>query len=230
MDETLVTTLLADLCTLTDQPTPTREEVRVWAMSGVERVTFSDSRTSIFKYAVQPFDSENRALRLAHSRGIPVPQLHASALRDGWLGILMEDLGTAIRDADDLDGLAAAVVLHSARIAHDLPLFDESALRSLPTRALGHLDHLRKADRWQGTADIESALGRIAQAAAARAAGTMIAPFGWVHSEFHPTSLHIGQGGWHLLDFARAFTGPGLLLSLISTEMLVICKIIGTSS
>lgn len=24
-------------------------------------------------------------------------------------------------------------------------------------------------------------------------------------------SVHIGERGWHLLDFARAFTGPGLL-------------------
>lgn len=38
-----------------------------------------------------------------------------------------------------------------------------------------------------------------------------MAPFGWVHAEFHPTSLHIGPTGWRLLDMARAFTGPGLL-------------------
>lgn len=49
------------------------------------------------------------------------------------------------------------------------------------------------------------------QAAEARSAGATLAPFGWVHSEFHPTSLHVGERGWRLLDFARAFTGPGLL-------------------
>ena len=32
-----------------------------------------------------------------------------------------------------------------------------------------------------------------------------------VHSEFHPTSLHIGRDGRRLLDFARTFNGPGLL-------------------
>jgi hypothetical protein len=32
-----------------------------------------------------------------------------------------------------------------------------------------------------------------------------------VHSEFHPTSVHIGKRGRYLLDFARAFIGPGLL-------------------
>ncbi|MFD3580398.1 aminoglycoside phosphotransferase family protein [Streptomyces sp. NPDC058644] len=211
MDDSLISTLLTDLCVIADQPTPTREEIRVWSMSGVERVTFPDSSTAIFKYAVRPFDTESQALRLARTRGIPAPQLHACAHRDGWLGMLMEDLGTPIRNADDLDGAAAAVVLHNARIAHGLPLFDESALCSLPARALDHLDHLRKADRWPDTEDIESALDHIAQAAATRAAGTMTAPFGWVHSEFHPTSLHIGQRGWRLLDFARTFTGPGLL-------------------
>ena len=52
---------------------------------------------------------------------------------------------------------------------------------------------------------------RLEPAAAPRAAGTGLAPFGLCHSEYHPTSLHIGRRGWHLLDLARAFTGPGLL-------------------
>jgi hypothetical protein len=54
-------------------------------------------------------------------------------------------------------------------------------------------------------------LDALASGAAKRAEGATTAPWGWVHSEFHPTSLHIGKGGWRLLDFARAFTGPGLL-------------------
>jgi hypothetical protein len=43
------------------------------------------------------------------------------------------------------------------------------------------------------------------------AGGAGLPPFGFCHSEFHPTSLHIGSQGWRLLDFARAFNGPGLL-------------------
>jgi hypothetical protein len=31
------------------------------------------------------------------------------------------------------------------------------------------------------------------------------------HSEFHPTSLHIGDRGLHVMDLARSYTGPGLL-------------------
>ncbi|MFJ1644033.1 aminoglycoside phosphotransferase family protein [Streptomyces sp. NPDC088258] len=189
--------LLDNLLTATGQTTSRREEVRVWSMSGVERVTFPDGSTAIFKYAKKPFDSEDQALRLAHTLGVPVPQLHTAAVLDGWLGMLMEDLGPSARDADDLDGVAAAVVLHSTRTASALPVLDRERLRTLPVRALEHLERLRKADRWQDTDDVEKALDRIAQAAEARSAGATLAPF--------------GERGWRLLDFARAFTGPGLL-------------------
>lgn len=211
MDTSLNTDLLASLLTITGQSSAAREEVRVWSISGVERLTFTDGTTAIFKYAKRPFDSEDQALRLAHALGVPVPAVHASAVMDGWLGMLLEDLGAPIREADDLDGAAAAVVLHRTRTASALPVLDQERLRTLPSRALEHLGWLRKADRWQDADDVEDALDRIAHAAEARSAGATVAPFGWVHSEFHPTSLHIGPRGWRLLDFARAFTGPGLL-------------------
>ncbi|MER5293792.1 aminoglycoside phosphotransferase family protein [Streptomyces pharetrae] len=203
--------LLDNLLTATGQTTAVRREVRVWSMSGVERVTFPDGATAILKYAKKPFDSEDQVLRLAHTLGVPVPQVHASAVLDGWLGMLMEDLGSFVREADDLDGVAAAVILHGTRMAPPLPVLDQERLRTLPDRALEHFERLRKAERWQDADDVEDALDRIAQAAEVRSAGAMTAPFGWVHSEFHPTSLHIGERGWRLLDFARAFTGPGLL-------------------
>ncbi|MER5382653.1 aminoglycoside phosphotransferase family protein [Streptomyces sp. NPDC002688] len=211
MDTTLNTDLLDNLLTITGRCAAKREEVRVWSMSGVERLTFTDGTTAVFKYAKRPFESEDQTLRLADNRGVPVPAVHASAVVDGWLGMLLEDLGVAVREADDLDGAAAAVVLHRARTAAALPIVDRERLRNLPSRALEHLSRLRKAERWQDADDVEGALDRIAQAAEARSAGATVAPFGWVHSEFHPTSLHIGRHGWRLLDFARAFTGPGLL-------------------
>ncbi|CAK7281932.1 hypothetical protein SGPA1_12725 [Streptomyces misionensis JCM 4497] len=211
MNDNLTTDLLANLCIVANQTTAKREEVRVWSMSGVERVTFPDGCTRIFKYAKRPFDSEDHALRLAGTLGIPAPKVYHSVRIEGWLGMLLEDLGTPVREADDLDGAAAAVVLHRTRTAGALPVLHEEGLRALPSRALDHLDRLRKADRWPDTGDIEQALDQIARAADARAQGTTLAPFGWVHSEFHPTSLHIGRRGWRLLDFARAFTGPGLL-------------------
>ncbi|MFI9719231.1 aminoglycoside phosphotransferase family protein [Streptomyces sp. NPDC052396] len=211
MNDNLTTDLLANLCIVANQPTAKREEVRVWSMSGVERVTFPDGSTRIFKYAQSPFDSEDQALRLANTLGIPAPKVYDSVHIEGLLGMFLEDLGNPVREADDLDGAAAAVVLHRTRTAGALPVLHEEGLRALPSRALDHLDQLRKADRWQDTGDIERALDQIALAADTRAQGATLAPFGWVHSEFHPTSLHIGQRGWRLLDFARAFTGPGLL-------------------
>lgn len=204
--------LLDNLLTATGQTTAVREEVRVWSMSGVERVTFPDGTTAIFKYAKKPFDSEDQALRLAHTLGVPVPQVHASAVLDGWLGMLMEDLGPSVREANEGDGVRAAVALHGAPTARPLPVLNEGLLAGLPARSLDHLALLRKAGRWPDTDDVEESLTQIAAAAVSRAAGATIGPFGWVHSEFHHTSVHIRpHDQWRLLDFARAFTGPGLL-------------------
>ncbi|MFJ8600463.1 phosphotransferase family protein [Streptomyces shenzhenensis] len=211
METSLNADLLDNLLTITGRSSAVREQVRVWSMSGVERLTFTDGTTAIFKYAKKPFDREERALQLARTLGVPVPAVHASAVVDGWLGMLLEDFGAPAREADDLDGATAAVVLHRTCTAATLPVLDREGLRRLPSRALEHLGQLRKAERWQDADDVEDALDRIAQAAEARSTGTTTAPFGWVHSEFHPTSLHIGERGWRLLDFARAFTGPGLL-------------------
>ncbi|MCO6011062.1 phosphotransferase [Actinoallomurus purpureus] len=211
MDTALNADLLSDLCQAAGLPLPQREQIRVWSMSGVERLTFPNGTTTVFKYATEPFTREDQALRLATRHGLPVPEVIASTVTGGWLGMLLEDLGPTFRDADDRDGVAAAVVLHRADSAAELPILDEEALRALPNRALRHLHGLQEAGRWQNTTAIGEALTRIADAAEQRAGGTRIAPYGWVHSEFHPTSIHIGERGRHLLDFARAFTGPGLL-------------------
>ncbi len=170
--------LLDNLLTATGRTTAAREEVRVSSMSGVERVTFPYGSTAIFKYAKKPFDSEDQALRLAHTLGVPVPQVHASAVREGWLGMLMEDLGPSVREADDLDGVAAAVVLHGTRTAPPLPVLGQERLRTLPAHALEHLERLGKADRWQDADAVEDALDRIAQAAEVRSAGATLAPAG----------------------------------------------------
>ncbi|MEU9007390.1 hypothetical protein AB0D15_37185, partial [Streptomyces sp. NPDC048551] len=114
---------------------------------------------------------------------------------------------TAAQPRKFFDGLGE----YAARPAGGLPLLDGTGLAALPGRALDHLQRLRKADRWTDCDDIETALGKISAAADARVQGATLDPFGWVHSEFHPTSVHIGENGWHLLDFARAFTGPGLI-------------------
>lgn len=63
MDTTLNADLLDNLLTIAGRSTAKREEVRVWSMSGVERLAFADGTTAIFKYAKRPFDSEDQALR-----------------------------------------------------------------------------------------------------------------------------------------------------------------------
>lgn len=203
--------LLTTLCRKAGLPLPSRDPIRVWSMSGVERLNFPDGYTTVFKYATEPFTREDQALRLAAGHGISVPEVIVSTVEDGWLGMLLEDLGTPLREADDHDGVTAAVVLHHAGSAAELPVLDEDGLRRLPERALGHLHRLRERGRWERTNSIENVLARIADSAGCRAQGTHMAPYGWVHSEFHPTSVHIGRRGRYLLDLARAFTGPSLL-------------------
>ncbi|MEW1862895.1 MULTISPECIES: aminoglycoside phosphotransferase family protein [unclassified Streptomyces] len=212
MDTQHITDLLAAVCSAAGSPTPTRSPIRVWSLSGVERLTFPDGATAIYKYAAEPFTAEDRFLRAAATAGIPVPDIAGSLVRDGLLGMVIEDLGEPVREAQDADGVTAAVTLHAAAPSTLVPALDEDALAALPGLALGHLRHLREAGRWtEGTEDIAEMLHALNGAAAKRAEGTTVAPWGWVHSEFHPTSLHIKADGWHLLDFARTFNGPGLL-------------------
>ncbi|MFJ7272905.1 phosphotransferase family protein [Kitasatospora sp. NPDC098663] len=212
MDTKLVAAILADICSSTGYSRPAREKVRVWRMSGVERLRFAGGRTAIYKYAVEPFDGEDQILRAASRAGIPVPQVIGSIAREGVLGMVVEDRGEPVREATATDGVVAAVALHDAPVASSLPAMDEDALTALPELALGHLRRLRDAGRWNDdTADITAMLEALATASSKRATSADLPPFGWVHSEFHPTSLHLGEDGWCLLDFARAFTGPGLL-------------------
>lgn len=212
MDRNLVTALVTDLCERADFPTPTnREEVRVWTLSGVERVSFDDGRTAIFKFAAEPFTDEHRALDFARHRGIPVPDVYAAIQRDHMLGMLMEDLGKPVADATGIDGVHAALVIHGAGRAATMPQLDQHTLSRLPNLAASHLKRLQDRGRWLGADDVAEGIAALCDAADARAVGAELPPFGLVHSEFHPNSLHIGSSGWRLLDFARAFNGPGLL-------------------
>jgi len=211
VDSQLITELLTDICSSTGRPEPIRHPIRVWSMSGVERLAFPDGTTAVYKYATEPFTNEDQILRSAAKAGIPVPAVLASIVRDDALGMIIEDLGTPEREAQDVDGLVAAATLHRADPAPMLPVLDDDALAALPALALGHLRRLREAGRWtEDTDDLANLLTVLADAPK-RAEGATIGPWGWVHSEFHPTSLHISSHGWHLLDFARAFNGPGLL-------------------
>ncbi|MER8105544.1 hypothetical protein [Kitasatospora sp. NPDC094016] len=73
MNTMLVTAILADICSSTGHPQPVREKVRVWGMSGVERLRFDNGHTAIYKYAVEPFDGEAQILRAAYWSGTTFP-------------------------------------------------------------------------------------------------------------------------------------------------------------
>jgi Phosphotransferase enzyme family len=188
-----------------------REPMRVWEMSGVERLHPPQGGTVIFKYAQAPFHGEARVLAHAARHGVSVPQLLDAAERPGMLGMLLEDLGPALREPTLAEAAAAAVAIHRVPGLPGLPVLDATGLAELPGRALVHLEALVGASRWRDTDDIAAGLCTLKKEAAVRAAGAELPPFGLCHSEFHPTSLHVGTDGWRLLDWARAFVGPGLL-------------------
>jgi Phosphotransferase enzyme family len=162
----------------------------------------------VFKYAREPFDLEHLALALAHRHGVPVPRLLAARTAPGVLGMLLEDLGHPVRDADQHDAARAAARLHRvpADDAGRLPRLDQAALAGLPAQIAARAARLSLPGIAATAAAIARHSGRLAE-------GTELPPFGFCHSEFHPTSLHIGTSGWRLLDLARAFTGPALLLA-----------------
>jgi hypothetical protein len=211
VDARIIDDLYRELAGRAGIDTPTREPLRVWRLSGVERLRLDDGNTMIFKYAAAPFTGEDQALVLAADRQVPVPRLHAHAVREELLGMIMEDLGTPHREATIQDGASAAALLHGTGAASGLDTLDEDRLAALPGQALTRVTALQGSGRWTAVDDIAEILTALAQCANARASGAQMPPFGFCHSEFHPTSLHIGEGGWRLLDFARAFNGPGLL-------------------
>ncbi|MFE0266241.1 phosphotransferase family protein [Nocardiopsis alba] len=181
-----------------------------WELSHVERLTTSEGPL-IFKCATEPFTHEHDNLTAAWQAGVNVPRLRATTRTPTMLGMLMEDLGTPAREASDADGIAAAIQLHNSAAPDFLAPGDTEWLRSLPSRALRSL-HLLQRERWEGTDDITITLQQIEKAAPARAEGATLRPFGWVHSEFHPESLIItADGRPFMVDFARAFRGPGLI-------------------
>jgi hypothetical protein len=211
VDAHVIDDLYRDLADTTGIGTPVREPLRIWTLSGVERLHMSDTSTVIFKYAAAPFTAEDQALVLASERKVPVPQLHASTVIAGTLGMIMEDLGAPLREATLHDGADAAVRLHVAGVVPGLDTLDQQRLAALPDQARQRVTTLQESGRWTGVDDIAEILHALSRCALARAAGAQLAPFGFCHSEFHPSSLHIGEAGWRLLDFARAFNGPGLL-------------------
>lgn len=189
-----------------------RRRVRGWSMSSVERVYLGEGGSVILKSAAESFAGEPAFLDHAALHGVPVPRLFASLrTADRGMAMLMEDLGDPIREADLADAATAAVAVHRCPSRSGRPVLDVDALTGLPVRALAWLEDLKSVGRWLEADDIRVSLERVAELATRRAKDADIPPYGMCHSEFHPTSLHLGEGGMRILDWARAYTGPGLL-------------------
>ncbi|MDM4723274.1 phosphotransferase [Micromonospora sp. WMMA1363] len=201
-----------ELCQRAGLAAPTRREaIRVWELSGVQRLTLADGHTVIVKYAMAPFTGEARVLRAAADAGVPVPAVLAATIHDNRLVMVMDDLGDPVREPDDIDGAAAAAALHQATIEPGgLHVWGEAQLADIPSSAIALLTGLRADGRLPGAADLLRPLDLLARDARRLVSGAETPPFGVVHGEFHPTALHIGRHGVHMIDFAMAYVGPGI--------------------
>lgn len=201
-----------DLCQRAGLAIPTkRAAIRVWALSGVQRLTLADGHTVIVKYATAPFMGEAQVLTAAAHAGAPVPAVHAATIHNKKLIMIVEDLGEPVRQPNDIDGAAAAAALHQKRIEPGgLPVWGEAQLADIPSHAVALLTGLRAGGRFATAADLLRPLELLARDAPHLAAGAETPPFGVMHGEFHPTALHIGSTGLRVIDFAMAFVGPGI--------------------
>jgi len=125
MDPVLIAALLKEVTSAASQPMPGRSPIRVWSMSGVERLTFPSGTTAVLKYAREPFTHEDRALRAADEARVPVPRVLGSARRNGLLVMVLEDLGDPRREATDSEAAIVAARLHAATPPPSLPVLDE---------------------------------------------------------------------------------------------------------
>ncbi|MBA9007999.1 aminoglycoside phosphotransferase family protein [Thermomonospora cellulosilytica] len=205
MDTTEVDTVLDRLLAQHGASLAERLPIRVWERSGVERLRLGDGTTVVFKYAEGPFADEHIALDIAQGAGLPVPRRLAVVRRPDLLGMFLEDLGPALREATDDDGAGLAVAVHQVTATGVLPVLNARRLAAMPRAIVARLSRIN------GDATGLEAARALDEAATGRAAGTGLPPFGLCHSEWHPTSVHVGETGVHLLDLARAFHGPGLL-------------------
>lgn len=190
-----------------------REPLHVWQMSAVERIHLDDGTSVILKTAKVPFTAEADVLRHVAVHGVPVPKVLAShRVGDQPLVMLLEDLGQQPEEDPPLAvGARAAVAVHACPPLLDLPVLDAEALARLPLQALDTLATLNDQDRWRDTPDVRLTLEQIAKIAPRRARGTVTPPYGMCHSEFHPLSFIPSGDAAVIVDWARAFTGPGLL-------------------
>ncbi|MEU7611078.1 aminoglycoside phosphotransferase [Micromonospora sp. NPDC049204] len=212
LDEHILTQLRGDLLAASRRVPARRHIIHEWEMSSVERWFFPDGSSLICKLTTAPFTDEATVLRSLNNQQAPVPLLDGYTMRPDGLGMLMEDLSEPNRTATFAEAAAAAQWTHATAGVPNLRTFDEAGLARLPRQGLDALDELRRQGHFiHDAAGIEAALHRLAATARHRADGAERPPFGLCHGEFHRTSLHLTRTGSRLIDWAKAFTGPGLL-------------------
>jgi len=213
MDLTTLDAIIDSRCEQAGLPARlARTPIRVWQKSGVERLHLADQTTVVVKYAGAPFTGEARILRALAVHGVPVPTVLAAHQTDALLVMLLQDLGERVREPTDRDGAHAAAHLHRAGVGRDgLDVWDAARLSQLPETIIQQLTLHHDAERLPATRCLLPPLQLLARHARRLVDGADIEPFGVVHGELHPTSVHIGDRGWHLVDLAMAFVGPGLL-------------------
>lgn len=211
LDEHLVAQLRCDLLTAARRAPTGRQAIQEWELSTVERLFLSDGNSVVCKVAAHPFTGEAAVLRTLNEHDAAVPTLHGYAMRPHALGMLMDDLGDPIRPPTTAEAAAAARWVHAIHGISGLPTFDQAGLARLPGHALDALAALRQQERFPDSRPLEELLQRLAAVAPYRVDGAERPPFGLCHGEFHRSSLHVSRTGCRLVDWAKAFTGPGLL-------------------
>ena len=157
------------------------------------------------KEAHAPLDREHIALRYIGSMGLPVPRVLAAVQRDRRLGMVMTDLGEPDRDATEADAAEVAAARHRCPGSDALPVTGAAELAVMPQRIEVRALNCSLPPQASAMA------GRLAAEARRLAAPAEDPPFGFVHSEWHPSSVIVRDGCRHTYDLARAFRGSGLI-------------------
>jgi hypothetical protein len=182
-----------------------------WYLSRVERVNLGDSSNIILKRSRWPLVDEGRVFQHLSQSNIPLPNLYFARVTDNELTLLMEDLGPIIHEPTLEEAAEFAVRAHAAVPPEGIPVLDEEALRSLPEKISNGIETLTERGRWHPSDRLHDLLEWISRYSSELSQDAAMPPFGLCHSEYHPTSLHIGTMKTALVDWARAFIGPGLL-------------------
>ena len=190
----------------------TRDVLSDWQLSRVERIAVSGHPSVILKRSRSPLTDEGRNLEVLRGSAIPLPEVYLAYVEADSLTLLMEDLGPATRQPNKDEAAAYAVVVHSTPPHEGLPRLDSEGLWNLLIDTRDGIESLASSGRWIESADrLLGLLDRLDGAATALSEAAEIPPFGLCHSEFHPTSLHLGTLKTALVDWAKAYVGPGLL-------------------